>query len=30
MNDLATITPKVRVTPLGLEIADDLTFEEWN
>jgi hypothetical protein len=29
MNDLATITPKVRVTPLGLEILEDLTFEEW-
>src|SRR5438034_1027631 len=29
MNDLATITPKVRITPLGLEIIEDLTFEEW-
>ena len=29
MNDLATITPKVRITPLGLDILDDLTFEEW-
>ena len=30
MNDLATINPKVRVTPLGLEINEDLTFEEWS
>src|SRR5437763_322327 len=30
MNDLATITPKVRVTPLGLDILEDLTFEEWS
>ena len=30
MNDLETINPKAHVTTLGLEIADDLTFEEWN
>lgn len=30
MNDLATITPKVRVTPLGLEITAELSFEEWS
>ena len=30
MNDLETITPKVRASNLGLEIADDLSFEEWN
>ena len=30
MNDLATITPKVRVTPLGLEITDELNFDEWS
>ncbi len=29
MNDLATISPKVRFTPLGLDILEDLTFEEW-
>jgi len=29
MKDLATITPKVRVTPIGLEINEDLTFDEW-
>lgn len=29
MNDLATITPKVRFTPIGLDIIEDLTFEEW-
>lgn len=30
MNDLETINPKAHVTTLGLEIADDMTFEEWN
>ena len=30
MNNLETITPKAHFTPLGLEIADDLTAEEWN
>jgi hypothetical protein len=30
MNSLETITPKAHFTPLGLEIADDLTVEEWN
>ncbi len=30
MNDLETITPKARFSTLGLEIADDLTFDEWN
>ena len=30
MNNLETITPKARVSTLGLEIADDLTFDEWN
>ena len=30
MNDLATITPKVRVTPLGLDIIEELNFEEWS
>jgi len=30
MNSLETITPKANFTPLGLEIADDLTVEEWN
>jgi hypothetical protein len=29
MNDLATITPKVRITELGLDILEDLTFDEW-
>lgn len=29
MNDLATLTPKVRITPLGLDVLEDLTFEEW-
>ena len=29
MNDLETITPKARFSTLGLEIADDLTFDEW-
>lgn len=29
MNDLASITPKVRITPLGLEITEDLNFDEW-
>lgn len=29
MNDLATLTPKVRITPLGLDIFEELTFEEW-
>jgi hypothetical protein len=30
MNDLATITSKVRITPLGLDVVEDLTFEEWS
>lgn len=30
MNNLETITPKARFGTLGLEIADDMTFEEWN
>lgn len=30
MNDLASITTKVRITPLGLEIADELNFDEWS
>ncbi len=30
MNNLETLTPKAHVTPLGLELADDLTFEEWD
>ena len=30
MNDLATITPKVRVTNIGLEIIEDLSFDEWS
>jgi hypothetical protein len=30
MNDLATITPKVRITPLGLDITEELSFEEWS
>ena len=30
MNDLATISPKVSVTPLGLEVSEELTFEEWS
>ena len=30
MNDLATITPKVRITPTGLDITEELTFEEWS
>lgn len=29
MNNLETVTPKARTSTLGLEIADDLTFEEW-
>jgi hypothetical protein len=30
MNDLASITPKVRITPLGLDITEDLNFDEWS
>ena len=30
MNNLETITPKARIGTLGLEIAEDMTFEEWN
>ncbi len=30
MNNLETITTKARAGTLGLEISDDMTFEEWN
>lgn len=30
MKSLETITSKANVTLLGLKVADDLTFEEWN
>lgn len=29
MNELVTLNPKVTMTPLGLEVHEDLTAEEW-